>query len=393
MKLLILWLHPIGGVAGGAQHAIIGLAGAMADRGHEVVLAECADEARPLFFPMAAAVRRVNLADAIPDRPVGALHLTRGQKRWREAVRLLSPRRAWLINEKHRIAPALGALRRLLERERPDVVVAGDPESGSAVRCTVGGAYPLVVMNHVSARTVWAHLTPLDGKTLREAAAVQWLVPEARDFFRSRLPGGRYVCIPNAVAPMAAATGPRARLILSVGRLSRKRKRQHLLIDAFACLAGDFPDWRLAIWGEEAGGDEYTMELKTLIAARGLSERTFLCGTARSLAAEYSRAAIFAQASPDEGFGLALAEAMSAGLPAVACRSAEGARALLRDGETGFLTGDTAEDIAAGLRRLMADEALRRRMGDAARISIKRYEPKGVWDAWERLLAAASEET
>lgn len=80
-----------------------------------------------------------------------------------------------------------------------------------------------------------------------------------------------------------------------------------------------------------------------------------------------------------------MAEAMSAGLPAVACRN-EGSLALAEGGGA-ILTEGTAEDIAAGLCRLMDDEALRRRMGVAARASMRRYEPKRVGDAWEALLA------
>lgn len=116
-----------------------------------------------------------------------------------------------------------------------------------------------------------------------------------------------------------------------------------------------------------------------------MSGRVSMPGETRDVAAVYGRAAIFAQASPEEGFGLAMAEAMSAGLPAVACRN-EGSLALAEGGGA-ILTEGTAEDIAAGLLRLMDDEALRRRMGDAARASMRRYEPKRVGDAWEALLA------
>lgn len=71
-----------------------------------------------------------------------------------------------------------------------------------------------------------------------------------------------------------------------------------------------------------------------------------------------------------EGFGLVLLEAMSQRLPAVAT-PVGCAPSIVRDGQNGALVAVRDPDAAASaVERLMADAALRRRMGDAARAAV-----------------------
>ena len=72
-----------------------------------------------------------------------------------------------------------------------------------------------------------------------------------------------------------------------------------------------------------------------------------------------------------EASGLALLEAMSAGVPVVAARQGATAEAIDRPGENGVLAppGDPAA-LARALNALLADEGLRLRMGAAARERI-----------------------
>jgi glycosyltransferase involved in cell wall biosynthesis len=72
-----------------------------------------------------------------------------------------------------------------------------------------------------------------------------------------------------------------------------------------------------------------------------------------------------------EGFGLALIEAMSQRLPAVAT-PVGCAPSVVRDGENGFMVPPRDPEAASrAVERLMGDPALRRRMGDAARAAVE----------------------
>jgi glycosyltransferase involved in cell wall biosynthesis len=86
----------------------------------------------------------------------------------------------------------------------------------------------------------------------------------------------------------------------------------------------------------------------------------------------YERAAIVAGPSRREGFGVVCAEAMAHGRPVVAA-AVGGLRDLVVDGETGLLV--PPRDPAAlreALERLLGDAELRRRLGAAARESVRR---------------------
>jgi glycosyltransferase involved in cell wall biosynthesis len=96
------------------------------------------------------------------------------------------------------------------------------------------------------------------------------------------------------------------------------------------------------------------------------------------LLARYRRAAVVVCPSRREGFGVACAEAMAHGKPVVAT-AVGGLLDLVVDGETGLRVPpcDPAA-LRAALERLLADPALRRRLGAAGR---ERARERFSWDA------------
>ena len=83
-----------------------------------------------------------------------------------------------------------------------------------------------------------------------------------------------------------------------------------------------------------------------------------------------SRAAVVVQKSLREGFGLTVTEAMWKGA-AVVGGNVGGIRRQIEDGVTGFLV-NSVEECAARVVQLVKDERLRRRVGSAARESVRR---------------------
>jgi glycosyltransferase involved in cell wall biosynthesis len=96
----------------------------------------------------------------------------------------------------------------------------------------------------------------------------------------------------------------------------------------------------------------------------------------------YERAAVVAVPSHREGFGVACAEAMAYARPVVAS-AVGGLLDLVVDGETGVLV--PPRDVGAlreALTRLLADPALRRRLGEAGRARVQeRFSWPAVTDA------------
>jgi starch synthase len=80
---------------------------------------------------------------------------------------------------------------------------------------------------------------------------------------------------------------------------------------------------------------------------------------------QYRRHDLLVTPSTYEGFGMVMVEAMSQRLPVVAT-SVGAAPMLLADGSGGVLVPPrSAEALASAIRALMADPALRRRLGEA----------------------------
>ena len=129
-----------------------------------------------------------------------------------------------------------------------------------------------------------------------------------------------------------------------------------------------------------AGDGPERARLTEAVERLGLASRATLLGHLpfAALAGEYRSADVFCVPSRQEGFGIVFVEAMAAGLPVAAAR-AGAVPEVVADGETGLLVepGD-AGGLAAVLDRLIADPALRRRLGDAGRQRAARFHPTHV---------------
>lgn len=99
----------------------------------------------------------------------------------------------------------------------------------------------------------------------------------------------------------------------------------------------------------------------------------------------YAQASILLMTSRVEGFGLVLIEGMQAGLPCVAFDCPYGPSDIITP-DTGLLI-DYADDQAFvdAVVRLMDDEALRRKMGEAALKQVKRFDKENIMNQWETL--------
>jgi glycosyltransferase involved in cell wall biosynthesis len=154
----------------------------------------------------------------------------------------------------------------------------------------------------------------------------------------------------------------RARAIICVGTIGL-RKGQTFLVDAFARIAGRFPDWKLVLIGRH--GDSSMLEhIRATVAANHLHERVLLLNECSNPEVEQwlKAAAIFAIPSLAEGLGLSLQEALFNGCACIAS-AAGGMTDLVQHDSNGLLArpGDVG-DLARGLQTLMADEKLRQRL-------------------------------
>ncbi|EEI92631.1 hypothetical protein HMPREF0765_1723 [Sphingobacterium spiritivorum ATCC 33300] len=94
---------------------------------------------------------------------------------------------------------------------------------------------------------------------------------------------------------------------------------------------------------------------------------------------------IFIFPSKYEGFGLALGEAMSAGLPSLAFRSCSGVNELIDNGKTGFLAENSLH-MKQQLEQLIQSAELRASIGQQAHEAMKEYDPDSILEAWKNMI-------
>ncbi|MFJ7046498.1 glycosyltransferase [Streptomyces sp. NPDC101112] len=190
--------------------------------------------------------------------------------------------------------------------------------------------------------------------------------------------------MPNAVPWLPDVPSPRTgKAVVSIGRLSDE-KGVDMLLDTWAEVAPAHPDWTLRIYG--SGEDEEL--LRKQCTALGLDDSVAWMGRTADVPAALREASVFALSSRGEGFPLALMEAMAMAVPCAAFDCAPGVHEIVTDGEDGLLAppGNTAE-LARKLDLLMSDKALRDRLGERARESVRRYGTAEIVDRWENLFA------
>ncbi|MGW4056467.1 glycosyltransferase family 4 protein [Streptomyces sp. NPDC004779] len=210
---------------------------------------------------------------------------------------------------------------------------------------------------------------------------------DARAYRRLGLPAAvRVESVPNSV-PTATVppADPSARVVVAAGRLTRV-KRFDVLVDAFAELAADHPDWSLRIYGSGDAVQDLRGALARQIEARGLGGQVRLMGQVHPMEPEWAKGSIAAVTSEREAFGMTIVEAMRCGLPVVAADCPHGPREIVEDGVDGRLVpvGDPAA-VARALRELMDDEELRAKTGRAALAAAERFDPAVVAARHEEL--------
>ena len=225
------------------------------------------------------------------------------------------------------------------------------------------------------------------GRMLARARAIVFATEE--ESANARHPGAtRHAIVPNgldldALAPAiggdAAPLLNRVAFLAQPGRTILYFSRIHpkkgldLLAAAFCGVAASYPDVRLLILGIPQDAD-YQAKIAARIEAAGLTSRvgfiTDLYGKTAKPALRH--ASLFALPSHQEGFSIALLEALGAGLPVLItdqCHLPEVAA-----WDAGRVVPDDAAGIARGLAELLAlDEAQLAEMGTRGRKGVSRH--------------------
>jgi len=277
------------------------------------------------------------------------------------------------------IARCLRALRRLPEVGHLDAVYAGSPffyDVLPAVAAKIQGRTKRIIVP-------FYHVTPpptnRTGNPLAnllawiEQRVMLRLIARYADVVLVAYAGARDDLIRNGIAPTAIVTtgmGARAGLAakappqfdaICIGRLTPAKGIIDLL-DAWAILRRAVPAARLALVGGEMPGFDVAREIQRHSLAPAV--QIFIGPSDDEVRELMSASRTFITASKEEGYGLAVGEALAAGLPCITFDVPAFAAVFPLGRHTA--RGTSAEALAQAIREVLTDEALYRRLHDEA---------------------------
>lgn len=166
--------------------------------------------------------------------------------------------------------------------------------------------------------------------------------------------------------------------IICAGRLNYQ-KGFDLLINAFAKIANQCPEWNIDIFG--SGEEEEA--LRALLADNNLTDKVFIHPATDNLYEEFQNSDFFLFSSRFEGWGLVLVEAMSCGIPCVSFRCKYGPEDIITDHKDGLLVSDgNVEELGEKILWMINHPEKCKEFGNEARQTASKFKKDVVIQKW-----------
>lgn len=160
---------------------------------------------------------------------------------------------------------------------------------------------------------------------------------------------------------------PSEKILLYVGRIAREKNLDVLIDGIYAALVQQKNTKFIMV-----GDGPYRKQCQRRVQELGIGDRVKFAGfVPRSEVDKYYAASdIFVFASMTETQGLVVGEAMSHGVPAVAVRGG-GASHAISDDVNGYIVGNSPDQIASAVIKMLNNPSLLGRLSESARRSVK----------------------
>lgn len=375
MKILLTDLGNAVDAKGGIEKVVCNMANAFVVRGHDVTVMIFDKRNGSMAFSLDARVKFLN--------PGAGLHISRTLVN----IMNLFCRDKW-ERETARYKCTVGRIAKIItpiiDKLKPDVIVGHEVKSAIIFSDYIKEYVPYISLLHFDPKTIFAN--PNLRHCYEQADDIVVLLDSFAEQTRTIINPKHIDVIPNAVPQYDECANYGAKTIINVARIERKQKRQMDIVEAFNKIKDEFPDWQVEFWGDTDFDRKYYEELQQKIKEYGLEKKIIFGGRTDKVSEKLKQASIFVFPSSYEGFGLALTEAMSMGLPVVGYKNCPAVNEIVRDGENGYLCDFTIEDLSDKLCLLMSDIGLRKKLGSQAKKDMEKYSEDNIWDKWDTLL-------
>lgn len=405
--LLIQHLNFLNG-SGGTEKICTFLANGFYNVGHEVEIATCQNIDGKPVFPLNTGVKVTNIfSDKIHQTELKPLFNYKGYNVIKWIKYKIKKKIAKKANKEilRRMGGAEGlfkdnlrnraqAWKSYIELQQPDIIIT--MSVSSVLEITFENKYRIPIVNSVNGRPdydysdILGYRSPFEMDLLKNAykslAGIQILFESYRDFLPQTFQGKMSV-IPNPVPQfdneeIVEHKGSKQKYkIINVASLANHCKQQLLAIEAFAAVSKKYPEWELHFWGE---GDDFNF-LNDTIKTLGLKDKVFLNGFTDDPVSKLKDSDIFIFPSKYEGFGLALAEGMSLGLPVLGFATCSGVNELIKHNVSGFLAKDM-DELEWYLENLIKDIDLRSKMAKNGHSEMTKFDPEKILNKWNLFL-------
>jgi len=378
-KLLLIDNMNVVDGQGGVEHVLCNMANVMSRAGMNVLLATMENKIGVPFYSL--------------DEKVKFYNIYQKKNIFEKIKRELTPKRKRYLRE---LKYKAGLWDNFIKLQKPDIIICFSLPTLLEVTYNKNYNIPVILTIHGDPSNDYTnrfdfrpdYMNELYKEAYAKADCIQVLL----DSYKNTVPNtfkGKLYTIAN-VAPYNDYTidynKSGIKKIVCIASLC-DRKHQDLLINAFSCIAKDYPDWILELWGSGDKKEVY----KNIINNNQMSDRIFLKGSTRNSYKVLKDTDIFALPSTCEGWPLVLGEAMSMGIPCVGLEICDGVNEIIRNNENGLLSNDSINIFSEKLKILMNSKILRKQYGLQSKKDMDSYAPDIIWNKWKELISITLE--
>lgn len=228
-------------------------------------------------------------------------------------------------------------------------------------------------------------------RLVKYASGFVFQTEDACKWYKPYIQNAKVKVIPNAVngefIRNDLQTVQRGKKIAAVGRFT-DQKNFELLINAFARVHTDHPDYELFLYGDGPKRERYMQLADSL----NLTDHIHMPGYVNNIGTELSDAALFVLSSDFEGIPNSLMEAMALGIPCVSTDCPVGGpRSLINSGDNGILVpAGSVEDMANAMLFVINDPENAQELGRNAKKIIENLNPEKIYRQWELFICGQS---